>query len=402
MQDVFIGRQPIYDRDLNVFGYELLYRGGSANTAGIIDNERATSQVMVNAFLEFGLDRLVGSSRAFINVTPSLLLSDDPLPFSKEQLGLELPEDIVLDERLMAAMGTLADKGYTIVLDNFRYHEKLVPLVQLAQFVKIDIQVADDSVIREYVQQLRRHKVALQATKVETHEELASCMSMGFDYFQGYFLAKPKVIKQHSVPPSRLAVLRLLGALQDPNVDVHDIEQLITQDLSLSYKLLRYINSAAFALSKKVDSIRRAVTLLGLKPIKKWVRLVAMSGVSNQPEELLLTALNRAKMCELLGQAAGHQDTDAYFTVGLFSALDALMDMPMRTVLEQLPLADELTNALLQYQGELGEALQCVLAHERGRWEEVIFADLATQTINEAFVQAIEWSRETGSELMAG
>ncbi len=151
MQDVFIGRQPIYDRDLNVFGYELLYRGGSANTAGIIDNERATSQVMVNAFLEFGLDRLVGSSRAFINVTPSLLLSDDPLPFSKEQLGLELPEDIVLDERLMAAVGTLAEKGYTIVLDNFRYHEKLVPLVQLAQFVKIDIQVADDSVIREYV-----------------------------------------------------------------------------------------------------------------------------------------------------------------------------------------------------------------------------------------------------------
>ncbi len=402
MQDVFIGRQPIYDRDLNVHGYELLYRSGHANSAGVFDNDRATSQVMVNAFLEFGLDRLVGSSRAFINMTPGMLLSDDPLPFSKDQLGLELPEDIVLDERLMAAVRDLAEKGYTIVLDNFRYHEKLVPLVKLAQIVKIDIQVVDSSVIQEYLQQLRPHKVSLQATKVETHEELASCMSMGFDYFQGYFLAKPKVIKQHSVPPSRLAVLRLLAALQNPEADIQDIDELISQDLALSYKLLKYINSAAFALPKKVDSIRRAVTFLGIKPIKRWVRLVAMSGVSNQPEELLLTALNRAKMCELLGQAAGSQDTDTYFTVGLFSALDALMAMPMRAVLEQLPLADELTSALLQHEGELGQALKCILAHERGRWEEVAFAELATQTITEAFVQAIEWSRQTGGELMAG
>ncbi len=401
MQDVFIGRQPIYDRDLHVYGYELLYRGGNANAAGIIDTERATSQVMVNAFLEFGLDRLVGDSRAFINVTPSLLLGDDPLPFSKDQLGLELPEDIVLDERLMAAVRELAEKGYTIVLDNFRYHEKLVPLVELAQIVKVDIQVVDDQTLREYVQQLRSHQVKLQAIKVETHEELASCMNMGFEYFQGYFLAKPKVIKQHSVPPSRLAVLRLLGALQNPEVDVQDIEELISQDLSLSYKLLRYINSATFALQKKVDSIRRAITFLGVKPIKRWVRLVAMSGVSNQPEELLLTALNRAKMCELLGQAAGRQDADSYFTVGLFSALDALMDMPMREVLAQLPLADELTGALLQYEGELGQSLKCVLAHERGRWDDVVFAELETQTINEAFVQAIEWSRETGGTLMA-
>ena len=401
MQDVFIGRQPIYDRDLHVYGYELLYRSGNVNTAGIIDTERATSQVMVNAFLEFGLDRLVGDSRAFINVTPSLLLGDEPLPFSKEQLGLELPEDIVLDERLMAAVQELAEKGYTIVLDNFRYHEKLVPLVKLAQIVKVDIQVVDDHTLREYVEQLRNHRVKLQAIKVETHEELAACMSMGFEYFQGYFLAKPKVIKQHAVPPSRLAVLRLLGALQNPDVDVQDIEELISQDLSLSYKLLRYINSATFALPNKVESIRRAITFLGVKPIKRWVRLVAMSGVSSQPEELLLTALNRAKMCELLGEAASKQDADSYFTVGLFSALDALMDMPMREVLAQLPLADELTGALLQFEGELGQALKCVLAHERGRWNDVVFAKLETQTINEAFVQAIEWSRETGGTLMA-
>ena len=401
MEEIFIGRQPIFDRELRVYGYELLYRSGETNAAGIIDSERATSQVIVNAFLEFGLDRLVGGSRAFINITPGLLQSDDPLPFSKDQLGLELHEDIALDEHLVAAVLRLKQEGYSIVLDNFRYHEKLVPLVKLADIVKIDVRVVEDSTVQEYVQHLRPHKVKLLATKVETHDELATYMKMGFDYFQGYFLAKPKVMKQHGVPASRLAVLRLLAALQNSEVDVRDIEDLISQDLSLSYKLLRYINSAAFALPKKVESIRRAVTYLGIQPIKRWVRLVAMSGVADQPEELLLTALNRAKMCELLGEAAGKSDSDAYFTVGLFSALDALLDMPMREVLEQLPLANELTDALLKHEGELGQVLKCILAHERGRWEEVGFAKLPTQTINEAFVHAIEWSRETGQQLIS-
>ena len=401
MEEIFIGRQPIFDRELRVYGYELLYRSGETNSAGIIDSERATSQVIVNAFLEFGLDRLVGGSRAFINITPGLLQSDDPLPFSKDQLGLELHEDIALDEHLVAAVLRLKQEGYSIVLDNFRYHEKLVPLVKLADIVKIDVRVVEDSTVQEYVQHLRPHKVKLLATKVETHDELATYMKMGFDYFQGYFLAKPKVMKQHGVPASRLAVLRLLAALQNSEVDVRDIEDLISQDLSLSYKLLRYINSAAFALPKKVESIRRAVTYLGIQPIKRWVRLVAMSGVADQPEELLLTALNRAKMCELLGEAAGKSDSDAYFTVGLFSALDALLDMPMREVLEQLPLANELTDALLKHEGELGQVLKCILAHERGRWEEVGFAKLPTQTINEAFVHAIEWSRETGQQLIS-
>ena len=194
MEEIFIGRQPIFDRELRVYGYELLYRSGETHAAGIIDSERASSQVIVNAFLEFGLDRLVGGSRAFINITPGLLQSDDPLPFSKDQLGLELHEDIALDEHLVAAVRGLKQEGYSIVLDNFRYHEKLVPLVKLADIVKIDIRVVEDSTVQEYVQHLRPHKVKLLATKVETHDELATYMRMGFDYFQGYFLAKLLII----------------------------------------------------------------------------------------------------------------------------------------------------------------------------------------------------------------
>ncbi len=402
MKEVFIGRQPIFDRDLNVYGYELLYRRDETNEAGIIDNDRATSQVIVNTFLEFKLDRLVGNAPAFINVTPGLLLDHQNLPFSQEQVGLELPEDVALDDHLMDAVRALAEQGYTIVLDNFRYHEKLVPLVKLANIVKIDVRVVDDATIRDYVAQLRPHKVKLLATKVETHEELASCMTMGFQYFQGYFLAKPKVVRAQGVAPSRLAVLRLLAALQNPDAGLSEIEALVSQDVSLSYKLLRYINSAFFALPKKIESIRRAVTILGIEPVKRWVRLVAMSGVDDQPQELLMTALNRAKMCELLGQAADQGDMDAYFSVGLFSTLEALLEMPMGKVLEQLPLSDELTSALLRREGELGQALKCTLAHENGDWQEVNFADLPPQSINEAFVQAVEWSREASSGLTAG
>ncbi len=402
MKEVFIGRQPVFDRDLNVYGYELLYRRDDINASGIIDDDRATSQVIVNTCLEFGLDRLVGTAPAFINVTPGLLLDHKNLPFSQEQVGLELPEDIALDDHLMDAVRALAEQGCTIVLDNFRYHEKLIPLLKLANIVKIDVRVVDDTRIRDYVEQLRPHKVKLLATKVETHEELASCMAMGFQYFQGYFLAKPKVVRTQGVAPSRLAVLRLLAALQDPDTRIGQIEELVSQDVSLSYKLLRYINSAFFALPKKIESIRRAATYLGIEPVKRWVRLVAMSGVVDQPQELLMTALNRAKMCELLGQAAGQGDMDAYFSVGLFSTLEALVEMPMAKVLEQLPLSDELTSALLRREGELGRALECILAHEKGDWQNVSFADLPPQSINEAFVQAVTWSRDASSGLMAG
>jgi len=402
LKKAFIGRQPIYDRDLQVYGYELLYRRSEVNSADIVDGEQATAQVIVNTFLEFGLDRLVGTCPAFINVSPQLLLESEALPFPKDQVGIELPEDILLDAQLIAAVQAASSEGYRIALDNFRYHERLLPLVKLADIVKIDVHVTDDITMSEYVRQLRPHKVKLVANRVETHEELASCMAIGFDYFQGYFLAKPKLIKQHGIAPSRLAVLRLLAALQDPDAGVKDIEKLVSQDLSLSYKLLRYINSATFALRRQVESIQRAVTYLGLEPMKQWVRLVAMSSVEDQPRELVITALNRAKMCEVLGKTAGHTDTDRFFTVGLFSALDALMEIPLEAVLEQLPLADELTGALLRYEGELGQALMCTLAHEQGNWSDVAFAQMPAQAINEAFVQAAEWSRETGNELLAG
>jgi EAL and modified HD-GYP domain-containing signal transduction protein len=399
--ETFIGRQPILDRNREVYAYELLYRAGEVNAAGVIDGEQATSQVIVNTFMEFGLRRLVGDRLAFLNVTRGFLLDHESIPLSSDQLGLEVSEDGVPDAGLLSAVTALSEQGYKIVLDNFHYREELLPLVKLAHLIKIDIRAFDSETLQDYRRRLRPYRAQLIADKVETQTDFAACRSVGFDFFQGYFLAKPSVLKKVRVAPSQLAVLRLLAALQHPTVTVSELETLISQDLALSYKLLRHINSAYFGLPKRIESIRRAVIYLGLQPIKRWVRMVALSGVERQPAELLLTALHRAKMCELLGQTAGQKDTDSYFTVGLFSALDGFLHMPMEQVLEELPLAPELGAALLHRKGPMGQALRCTLALEQANWSEVTFWNLSPGMISEAFVQASEWSREAGGELHA-
>ncbi len=402
MKEAFLGRQPIFNRDLDIQAYELLYRSGNTNAAGVVDEERATSQVIVNAFMEFGLERIVGKLPAFINLSREFLLEADALPFSPAQVALEIPDDIVVDEPLLKALRDLAARKYALVLDNFRYHERKRPLLELASIVKLDIRMMDDPSIAQEVAKLRPCEVKLLATKVETSEQLASTMNTGFDYFQGHFLARPKVLRSNKIPSAKLSVLKILAALQDPEAGVEDIEQLVSQDLSLSYKLLRYVNSAFFGLPKRMESIRRAVAYLGLQPIKRWIKLIALTGVENQVPAILSTAMVRAKMCELLGKESNSPDTDSFFTAGLFSALDALLGIPMERILESLPLSGELESALLRHEGRLGSALSCTLAHERGNWSDVVFEGFSPAAITEIFAQSVEWSREAAGSFASG
>ncbi len=392
MDQAFVGRQPIFDRDLNVYAYELLFRAGTANAAGEVDDTLATSQVVLNTFTELGLEHIVGEHKAFINLGRDFLLDDSPLPFPKERVVLEILERVEVDEAVIAAVRGFARDGYTVALDDFIYHDTLQPLVDIAHIIKIDVRSLDPAAINTHVQRLHVNGTRLLAEKVETQEEFDSLKAMGFDYFQGYFLERPKVISGRRTPAGRLSVMRLLAHLQQPDVDIADVERLIGQDVSLSYKLLRYINSAFFSLPKRVESIRNAVVYLGLGAIKRWVSLLAMSGMDDRPSELLVTALLRARMAELLATAAGYPDREKFFTAGLFSTLDALMEMKMNEILEALPLADDLEAALLRHEGPLGEALACVVAHEHWSWEAVSFGGLSQAAINEAYVEATGWS----------
>jgi EAL and modified HD-GYP domain-containing signal transduction protein len=399
MQDIYIGRQPIFDRDLNVFAYELLFRSSTHNSAGSFDGDQATSQVIVNAFIEIGLDQIVGGARAFINLTRSFVTSNAPLPFPKDRVVLEVLEDIHPDTEVIAGVRNLAAQGYSMALDDFVYDDILKPLIELAQFVKIDLMALSREQLNEHVRLLRSYNVKLLAEKIETQEEFEHCKSLGFDYFQGYFLSKPNIVQGTQLPPNRLAVLQLLPKLQDPDTDTSEIEKLVGQDVALSYKLLRYINSAFFALPKKIDSIRQAVVYLGTQSIKTWVTLLVVAGLGNKPAELVIQAMQRAKMCELLAQTAKRKNTEAYFTVGLFSLLEALMDTPLEKILEALPFSEDIRNALLKQEGPYGEALACVIAYEKGDFLRAHFDRLAPSQMTDTYLASARWADQSANAL---
>ncbi|MFN2337829.1 MAG: EAL and HDOD domain-containing protein, partial [Gammaproteobacteria bacterium] len=342
MQDIFIGRQPIFDRELKLYAYELLFRSGMANHAGQFDGDQATSQVIVNVFMELGLDQIVGPHWAFINMTRAFIIASAPLPFPRDRVVLELLEDIRPDPEVIEGLRGFTDQGYQVALDDFIYHESLRPLVELAHIVKIDLMAVPREDLARHVEQLRQHQVKLLAEKIETEEEFEYCKGLGFDYFQGYFLSRPSVVQGSQLPPNRLAVLQLLAKVQDPNSDARDLELLISQDVALSYKLLRYINSAFFAFPKEIDSIRQAVVYLGMRAIKTWVSLLAVAGLGDKPVELVPQAMQRARMCELLARTARRPNPESYFTVGLFSLLEALMEAPLAQILEALPFSEEI------------------------------------------------------------
>jgi len=396
MQDAFVGRQPIFDQHKTVYAYELLFRSGSENSANIIDGNQASTQVMINALTDFGLDSIVGKHRAFINLTRELLMDDLIQLLPCERVVLEILENITVDKELVNAVQKLSTQGYIIALDDFTYSDDLRPLVEIADIIKLDVMTMSNNEIEKQVQFLRSFDTLLLAEKVETMEQFSFLKTLKFDYYQGYFLSKPSIIKGKRTPTNKLSILQLLSKLARAETEHSEIESLIAQDVTLSYKVLRYINAACFALPRKIASINEAIIYLGLNNIRRFASMIAMTGFNDQPHEILLTALIRARMCELLAEAAGHSNTDTYFTLGLFSSLDIMLLMPMIKLVDELPLGEDLTQALLDADGQLSEALRCVLAYERQQWQIVKFNSLSGEEISNIYLQAVQWSNETG------
>lgn len=394
-----IGRQPILDRNGRVRAYELLFRGEMATAGGDFDGNYATASVIANALTEFDFEDVVGPHQAFINFTEELLQNDLALLLPKERVVLEILENVNVTKQLVKAAAALADKGYHIALDDFIFDPKWEPLIVLAGTVKLDVMALSRAELEEHVSTLRRYDVRLLAEKVETAEEHAWLMDLGFDLFQGYYYAKPNTVSRTRIPQNHLAVVRLLAALNQKSSTIDDIEKLVSEDVSLSYRLLRYINSAFIALPQKVDSIRRAVIFFGLDMLRHWASLLVMAGVDGKPKVLMENALVRARMCERLAAQAGLPDTESFFTVGLFSILDSLLDTPMAVILEPLPLSPEIVEALTTGAGVYGEALRCVTSYETCDWANVRFQTLDRNTIGGVYLDSIEWAFDAASSL---
>jgi c-di-GMP phosphodiesterase len=396
MNRVLLSRQPIYRADMSIFAYELLFRDSESDRATFRDEDEATAQVIVNTFMEIGLVDLVGSNLACINVSRRFILSDFCESLPPDRVILELVEPLEMDAPLSKRLEQLASSGYQIAVGDFAFSEKFRSLLDMASLAKFDVLTNDWKRLERSIAQIDRSRTKVAAERVETSEQFHTCKTAGFDYFQGYFFCRPEFVRSERMPLNRVTTLRLIGKLHDPDVTIDQLEDAIRQNLSLSYKLLRYVGSAGCAVRGQIQSIRHAAVLAGIDRLKIWAGLILFSGIEENAREVTITAIVRARMCEKLGEAMRmEKSADRCFLVGLFSVLEALLNLPLKQILETLHLDQEINDALLHRKGNLGKILECVLAYERRDWNDVRCGDLDQDTIRGIYVKSMAWSIRT-------
>jgi len=367
--NVFLGRQPIFDRHGEVEAYELLFRSGasSGSSAGMFDGEHATATVLVNALMHFGLQRVSGGKQLFVNGTYDFLTGDHPSLLPPDQVVLEVLEDVEPDTRVVESCRKWKEMGFRIALDDFLYAPHLQPLVEIADLIKVDISLLPAGGLKEEVGKLKGYRGRLLAEKVETPEQHQEALDAGFHLFQGYFYCKPETMDNQSISVSQARALEILQRAMMVEAP-QDMEEVLARDLALSYKLLKYINSVGFGLRVKVNSVSHALGMLGLRNIRTWLSIVVLSQASvDKPAELMKQALLRGRFLELLaesGQDAGRKSD--YFVLGMFSLLDALLGLPMKRILQELCLPDLVEAGLADMNSSSAQLLALVELLERG------------------------------------
>lgn len=396
--DLFVARQPIFDRDQNVIAYELLFRSATGGPVADTEFDRAALKVIRDIFFVFGLDQLTSGKKAFINLSRNALIEGNVTIFPPEKTVVEILETIEPDEEVIDACQALKQGGYKIALDDFIYRQEMEPLIQLADYIKIDFKQTVGEERKRMLDYFAGNGVQLVAEKVETHDEFHNAFDLGYPYFQGFFICEPEIVSSKDIPGFKLNYLRFLREVNKPELDLAKLEEIIKQDVSLSYKLLRYLNSAWFGWRNEVASIKSALVKLGEKPTKKWASMVAYSNIAeDKPSELLLTSLMRARFCELVGPEARMKGKELdLFLMGMFSLIDALMDRPMNQVLQELSVSDDVKSALLGDDSPLNKVYRLVLAYERGDWDDMLAhsSELGIERtrIPELYTEAVEWA----------
>ena len=387
-----LARQPILDKQLKTVGYELLFRGIETDRALFDDGTRATSTVLTNALSEFGLETVVGALPAWVNFTAQYLLDDLPIPIGPKSLVIELLEDAAPTDELIERLKAMTKKGYRIALDDFVYSDTLKPLIEVAQIVKVNIRGRPIEEVAAQAEAFKKFKVQLLAEKVERVSEYEACLKLGFTHFQGHFVCRPELMRQKRPPANRVALIRLMSELYAAEPNINQIRELVQLDVTLSYRLLKWLNSSLFALPHTVESIQQALILLGINRLRNLVSLIVLARIDDRPSVLFEIALMRGRIGERVAPHFGVAP-DMMFTVGLFSVLDALIGIPMDQVLENMPLARDIALAITQREGPCGRLLAGIEAHEKGDWDGVQRAGLDLSILSPAWVDALVWVR---------
>jgi c-di-GMP-related signal transduction protein len=391
-----IARQPIYGPSMTVLAYQLLYQEADAPAGSeAVEARDAALRVVADAALEVGLDRLAGELPVHIRYPRELLASPSPLSMHPERVVIEWVEDLPPDEALLDGLRQLRARGHRIALDDYSPRLNDPSLLDEVDIVKVDVSQHTLSELERFVPALVRRGLSAIAEEVETVEQFERGVQLGFAGFQGDFLQRPETFKVQRMPSSRLATLRLISALQNEQYSIKEIESLVSQDLTLSFRVLRCINSSFYNLPRKVESIRQAIVILGLDNLRQLATLVSLQGLDNRPASLFVTSMTRARMCEQLARLAGVKDTGPYFLAGLFSLLDVLTGTPISELLDELPLAPAVGQALVSQEGDVGAALKCSRAYERASWGRVSYNGLQPTLIRAAYVDAVFWAEQT-------
>ena len=363
----YVARQPIFDRDEKVFGYELLFRDGVEN-AFSGDTDEA-SRATLDSSLLMGLDVLCDGRRAFVNCTRDTLIKGLVTLLPSTSTVVEILETVPPDPDVIAACHKLKDAGYMIALDDYVANDPREALTDAADIIKVEMQLTTDAERVAMIKQFSPWRCRLLAEKIETRADFLHARDQGFVYFQGYFFRRPEMLSMRDLPANRLNYLRMLQEVSRPDLDVPTLEAMIKSEASICYRLLRYLNSAIFGFKSEIHSVRHALSLLGEREVRRWVRLVAAVGAGQEKtSDLVLSALVRGRFGELLAPRVPHGESDL-FLLGLLSLIDVMLETPMEELLEKIPLDHATKAVLLGGPCLLRPVFQLMLAHESGEWE---------------------------------
>lgn len=394
---VCMARQPIVDAAGRVVAYELLHRAATTDDSCTVDGERATAQVLTDAILAWGIPTVSNGLPLFVNFTHRLLVDDAALLLPAPSVVLELTENLPADEHIVAACRRLKAAGYALALDDFIEGSQAEQLVPFASYVKVDVLSTPAARLAPIAARMRAQGIRMIAEKVESQGMVTTAAAAGYTMFQGYFFARPTTLTTHAVAPRRAAYLDLLAAINDPDITIADLEKLVKRDASLSHRVLRCLQSASFGMRHEVSSIKEALILLGIEPIRKWTSIWAVAGLSGgAPPELVTMTLVRARMCEqLAGHHWGPQAASEYFLLGLCSLLDVLLQTTIAVATADLPLPAAIRDALRGAPGRPRAVLDCVIAYEQGEWlradSAAQLAGVTTKMVPDAYGDALQW-----------
>lgn len=394
----YMARQPILDASKTLVGYELLFRDGVENSFPNINADEATSKLITEHHLLMGVEKITGGQQAFINFSADTLIHHFPTSIDAKSMVIEILETVPISSELLTACRELHRMGYRLALDDHDFDAKWDIFLPYVSIIKVDVRQFNLLQISKYISRIRHHPVTLLAEKVETASEFEKLRQLGFQLFQGYFFARPEMLKHKKIASSKLNLLLLIAEASNLELNFEKLSAIVERDLGLSYKLLRFVNSASFARDKPIGSLKHAMIYMGEAELKKFIALLALANLSeDNGSELLKMSIVRARFCDQLAEL--NQDTSnppSAFLTGLFSLVDALLEQPLAPLLDDLPILPAIKQALLLQAGQLGQYLELAKAFEQADWQ--LQQQLSQQVLHQpqdlspVYLQAVTWA----------